>query len=1040
MLLYENFFRKYGVRLPQHLMMPKLSSLTQFEFPRNSAFHSLTFDGVQSGPRSDEYLFRLITKPILIHHVLGLGDIKGAPRLISQQVFPYIQEYHKTHRRFRLLRDLDKLPNDQNTLLVLNYGFASKSYRYVRNVYTEYYKWWNLQASAFKEINKLAKESSRQQYLFASLPKIIPAIGTLNNYSHTFNSTMVSMFNTSESLILLELWKWLGESNNKDSVFSFIEEDNLNKVNLVYQEGNNWMLFNLGILNSWRFSKIDDHGPDPVTAQGQADLKEKVIAQSLQKVKITPEQLQKRVLRSLVTLMGTRLVPIDPETNEVEAGSEVPTVVIIEAEADQALDEETRLEKANRTLATMDADLEELAVIENHISVSIQETKQEPISGLIDVQDFHNEETIDGAIIASCDKLAEDGLLTAVVYSNLLKAAKSYKSIPSFDPNKTLEEFVKIEPEEVAISETRSIPDIATVTDKTMLRSSLLSFDERYIEKILTRDVAGMVVNIQKAGVILTNYTVDRRDDVLGSFELHTLRVRPVEGVASTIHFRLPVVDSDGIITSNSNKYVLRKQRGDIPLRKTGPDTVALTSYYGKTFVQRSPKRVNNYAGWLTNQIMSKGLAADDNDIIDLQTANVFDNIFKGSRVFTTLSMTFKGFTAGEYSFNFDHTKREFLYGSDAVKQYEKNSIILFASGKKGNYLGIDKADIVYEFSGANVVQLGTLEGLLKIDPSKAPVEYSEVKIFGKNIPVGFFLGYQLGLSKLMALLKVEPRRVTAGARLNLQSHEFAITFSDSALVFSREDKLASMILAGLNEFSKTLRKFAVASMDKPNVYLNILEGNQMTVRILREIDLMTSMFVDPITRELLIEMKEPTTVRGLLVRSSELLLQDQHPDQMDMRYMRIKGYERLSGAVYSELVQAIRGHNSRVGKSTRPIELDPYAVWKRVVQDPAMNMVSDINPIQNLKEMEAVTYSGIGGRNTRSMTKATREFHETDTGVISESTVDSSQVGVNIYTSADPQFKSLRGTTNLYKPGKTGATALLSTSALLSPGSDQDD
>ena len=73
-------------------------------------------------------------------------------------------------------------------------------------------------------------------------------------------------------------------------------------------------------------------------------------------------------------------------------------------------------------------------------------------------------------------------------------------------------------------------------------------------------------------------------------------------------------------------------------------------------------------------------------------------------------------------------------------------------------------------------------------------------------------------------------------------------------------------------------------------------------------------------------------------------------------------------------------------------------------------------------------------------MTKKTRKYHPNDMGVTSEATVDSGDVGINTYTSADPQFNSLRGTAKPYVIGKTGATALFSTSALISPGADRDD
>jgi len=81
-----------------------------------------------------------------------------------------------------------------------------------------------------------------------------------------------------------------------------------------------------------------------------------------------------------------------------------------------------------------------------------------------------------------------------------------------------------------------------------------------------------------------------------------------------------------------------------------------------------------------------------------------------------------------------------------------------------------------------------------------------------------------------------------------------------------------------------------------------------------------------------------------------------------------------------------------------------------------------------------------VGGRNSRSMTRDTREFHPSDMGVISESTSDSSDVGINTYTSANPNFTSVRGATKRFDMKDPKASSLLSTSALISVGSDRDD
>lgn len=1019
MITYDIFFRRFGVRLPQHLMAPTISTLDKFQFPKNSLYHNLTFDGVRVGPSADDFVYRNVPKQVMMAHVLALGDTKGNPRKVGASVIPYINEYHSRNRKFRNIKSIDKIGKDETFLNVLNYGFLPKMYRYIRSMYTVYYKWWNLQKTMWLSANAAAEVSNRQQFFFVSLPKHLPSISTLNKYSTELNSTMAKIFSTPESLFLLEIWKWLSEENRDDSVLSGIQPEVLPLINIVFQEGNNWIMVNLGVLNSWRYVEDPEN---PVTTQ---------------KVKLDPINLQKRFLRLLMGLMALRNAPVDAEEQ-----SEAAEIAVVTGTTDEGRehDEETRLEEANRKLDTLDSDLAELETLEKHVSVELQSIKAPSSTGSVDLSDFHREEPLEGAVIAECDKLADDGVITMPVYRNLVAASKNYKSLIAPDGETTLEKYIDIQPKEIEIAESPVLNDIPTVLDKSMLKSSLFKFDEHYIEHILPKDVASMVVNIQKAGVVLSNYNVEKEDDILGGYEIHTLRVRPVEGTASTLRFKLPKVDPDGVVMYNGNKYRMRKQRGDVPIRKISPDTVALTSYYGKTFVTRSPKRVNNYSGWLNNQIMSKGLDGSDTDITDLATANMFDNQFDCPRLYSSLAMQFKSFTAGGYKFNFDHKQRAALYGQANLDKYEKDGLVIFADDERGTYLGVDKHDAVYELKGAQTTLKGTVESFLGIDQTSAPVEFAEVKIFGKAIPVGFILAYQLGLTNLLNMLKVEPRKVAAGQRLNRESNEYAITFGDCSLIFNKEDKLASMILAGLSEYEKVLRKYNLDTMDKPNVYLNILESSGLTPRYLREIDLFTALFVDPITRSLLIEMNEPTNVQGLLVRSSQLLLSDKHPDQLDMRYMRIKGYERLAGAVYSELVQSVRAHKSRAGRANRPLELHPYAVWKRVVQDPAMNMVSDINPIENIKEMEAITYSGTGGRSARSMTKSTREYHETDVGVISEATKDSSHVGVNIYTSADPQFKSLRGTTRPYVDGVTGISSVLSSSALLAPGSNHDD
>jgi len=1000
-----------------------------------------------------------------------------------------IRTYHMRNRKMRLMRNFESSSRDPNALVVYNYGIIAQLYKYPRSFYSEYYKWWNTEAAVWKNIDDLVSKSDRQNFIMCKLPVILPSLPDLRLGSMGMTQHACKIFHSHESLMILEIWKWLG-SSRKDSVISNLNSDHLNKVNIIYQESNRWFVMNLGILNSWRMATENELEENP-----EANVKG-----------LEPAQLQRRYLRMMMSLFQARSVAAAEVTNHVndvkvvaeiantsdsikgntngetsiQTNSVTPSVTVqivgtpvinkvtgvVETPTKETklTDEDTYVDEHNARPTDRGEDIKhdplfdekliaELAELE-HISLSYngpptEDVETSKVKEYV-VVDVPIKPMLEDGVNKVCKKLADSGFLSAAELRRYNQLAVSYKNILSPDKKTTLEHFIKVPPEAVVIKESHAIPDIKTVTDKSMLKSSLHTFYKDYITNVMQKDVAAMVMNIQNAGIAVTAYDVEEVEDVMGSYYNYTVRVTPVEGASSTLKFKLPKLNEDGTYEANGTKYRLRLQRSDNPIRKIAPDRVALTSYYNKIFISRSDKRVNDYGKWLCNSIMERGIESADQSITNLHPGDVFDNLFVAPKLFTTVAMNFRGFSIKslqsdgyQFDLNFDHTKREEIYTKAILDKYEADGSVVLGIGEQdiAKYLVVDKNDNLYYTDGVkDLVPYHPFESLLGLDSEKAPVEFAELRIPGRTIPVCILLGYELGLDKLMALLDVVPRRVPAGQRLHLTSDEYSVVFSDETLVFPKENKKASMILAGFNEYHRAIRQFSVYEFDRRGVYLNVLESTGYSVRVLRELDLLYQLFIDPITLELLETMKQPTTFHGLVMRSCELLLNDQHMDEFDRQAQRFKGYERMAGAVYSELVKVIRAHSGRAGRSKFPIDLNPFAVWKNISQDPSVTLVSDINPIENIKEAEAVTYNGVGGRNSRSMTKHTRSYHRNDMGTISEATVDSSDVAINTYTSADPQFNSLRGTSNDYEIGKSGATALLSTSALISPGSDCDD
>lgn len=1098
MLLYVDYYRKFGIRRPQQLIAPTLSALELLELPQASILHFIGSSAVEAGPAGDEFIFRKIARPIMMQHIVTLAETKGAPRPVPGNIQAEIRRFHTTNRRYRLAQTLEQGVRDRTSALVFNYTYLHRQYRYMRSFYSEFNRWHNIYSTVWQNIAKVAKETDRQHFLQIRLPKILPSIsdlrmamedgfikvlddvsqGTrpslLNLSMETFaeinslakesnvdatialealSQRALGLFSNPESMLLLELWKWAGAERDT-SVISHVSGDALSRVNLILEESGRFVVLNLGEFNSWRKATSAElakapNAPTKGYEPKQAQLRLLSMMMSVFQLRTgvveqpaNPAEAQTKVPEQSATLVKQEvgLPKVDPATGAI--GIAVKKEVIEEDPVDNAPPEPTSDREALLQDEQIEAELNDLDRVTRE---QIQRQLEESAIALT-VPTVVNPE--DG-VMAKADELAEQGVISAAEYRRFQKASETYKTMLAPDGKTSMADFIKVDPEVLKIEQSPRIRDIKTVPDKTMLKSSLLTFDETYIKNVMERDVMGTVVSMQNAAIAITGVEKEVVEDAMGSYTAYTVRALPVEGSPSTWRFKLPTLAEDGTYYANGVKYRMRKQRADLPIRKISINSVALTSYYGKTFVDRSEKKVNDYGNWLRNHVMAAGLDQDNQTITDMMPGQLFVNDLRLPRQYTTFSQGFRSFTIntdsvdpdrGQFQMFWDYGKRDTLFSPDAMKIYERNGMVLCGKTGSGKAVVMDPEGALYLDDGRNATELPAIEELLNVNPLLGPVEYTELRVMGKSLPVGVVLASEMGLERLMQLLKVTPRRVPAGQRLNLDRWEFPVVFSDETLVFSREDRLASLILAGFNAYHRVIRNFSVYEFDRKDVYFNVLEQSGLSVRYLREVTLMYQLFVDNITRDLLIEMKEPTDFRGLLIRSSEMLLTDWHPAEMDPEWMRIRGYERMAGAVYSELVRSIRGHNGRPGRSKLPIDLNPYAVWQNIAKDPSISLVQDINPIENLKDVEAVTYSGTGGRGSRSMTKHTRAYHPNDMGTISEATKDSADVGINIYTSADPQFTSLRGMSRRFDLKNPDPTSLLSTAALISPASDRDD
>lgn len=1065
---YATFYRTFGIRRVENLNSPMLTSVANFQLPLSSFIHYQDSE-TEVGPTKDYFLLKAFNRGMFLNHVYKLSTLEGKPRNIIINYVGEIANYHRKNPRIkRLLKSAGSI-GDPKIPVGTSYTGLHKLYKYNPNVYKAYYEWKNFYTTVWESVEATAKESNRNQFLVMELPAYVPTREQLKLAETALSQTTLKYFQDFSGFMLLDLWTWIGEKR-KDSLMGKLSPATLEKVNLVFTNKGQVTVLNLGLFNSWRSSTESEKLADADSAiKG-----------------VEAETLQKRFLHFILTLKGIKLeeVVVEEEVAEEEAVAEATKervavsakTLIDKKELQQAfnvddddvsIDDEKDAEESEDDIAVELTDSDIDADLSVHEEIVKAASKNDTPAVSPEINDIAAtilaptkrytpaSDALEDNVVATLAQLTEQGMLTLAEYRRLETMASRYKTMAAPDIVKlgmgkadaTIADAINIKAEELTLSPTQ-FPDSKTVLDKSMLESTLNDYAPRYIKSVLHRDILGAVMAIQRTGIVVSDIDVVEKADALNHYYQYSVRLNPPAGKQTTVSFKIPVVTEEGTIISGGVNYYLKNQRGDVPIRKIGPARVALTSYYGKLFIDRSENATVNYGRWITNRIRALGMDNQSHVVTSMKMSDNFDKTLYAPRTYSAIASKFKSFVVKPvngrvtdwYKFDFNHKALVAALGDKVVERVTAFGEIPVGVDQTGAPIGMSMSGMMTVRSIGGIKEIGDFRDILGIPSDKVPVEIAVVNVFAKAIPMAMVLGYQLGLNNLLDLLGVSPRIVERGKMIKRLDTEYVVQFKDYSLVFNKDDKKATMVIAGFRAYQRFLGDYKLADFNQRDVYINVLEAAGIGVRFIREIDLLFKMYLDDITRGLLTDMGEPTDMVFLLLRAAELLTVDKHPDEIDGRLTRYRGYERFAGTVYQEMIKACRMKAARPMSTRVGLEVNPEAVWQQILQDSAMEVTNDINPIQNLKQKEVVTFGGTGGRTADTMVKRTRIFHETDVGIISEATVDSGAVGVISYFSANPNLVDLRGRTKAIDENVQGLGSVLSTSGLLAPAITKDD
>lgn len=633
----------------------------------------------------------------------------------------------------------------------------------------------------------------------------------------------------------------------------------------------------------------------------------------------------------------------------------------------------------------------------------------------LDIENERNKsETLSDTISETMANRIERGDVTKAVADKIIEKSKETSLALS---------KVDVTEEDLSI-EKGSYPDSDTIVDKEMLSTTVDNLDKLYIKKMYKKQQTQAILGASGAGHVISEHGIEVKSDVINDFEWHSFRIMQPNGRSVTRKLIIPTVNSEGIMRINGNNYKLRKQKNDLPIRKISPTQVALTSFYSKVFVRKAEINRNNTGADIFKQL--KARLNDDISMLTLGSSTVTGKLL--STEYTAIARNVKSFKINGVFCLFDFSNRKELIGDDSKHgtAFAKKGKTLYFVNEK-NEVKNDKGE-----------SFGNLWSWLKLDLQAILPEHANIYLMGHRIPLILVLVYYYGFDTMLKMTKTKVTVYEPRANVEHADDDFVVRFSDAKVVFKRSDKYASILFGALSKM-KEIKSVEYATLNYQDRVIDLFFELGYSKKLSTELDNLSSLWVDPMTKTVLKAIKEPVTWKGLLLRSAELMLNDFAKDQNDTSEILIKGYERLNGMVYNVVAKAIRDNEHRLGNVALNLSINPYEILSMISEDSTVVEVDDINPLEAMKQKEEITLTGKFGRSKEAISSKDKTYNKSAIGVISEATKDSKDVGVTTYLSAAPKIDNLLGMVSEDK-GDNTPTNVFSSSVALAPEATRDD
>jgi len=589
---------------------------------------------------------------------------------------------------------------------------------------------------------------------------------------------------------------------------------------------------------------------------------------------------------------------------------------------------------------------------------------------------------------------------------------EKYKSIKV--DNRTIEEIINDTQAKVIEDTTHEV----AVKDKGVVGSKLIDFEKSYIKNTMQHDIIKAIKSFsddKEVGLNIVSLDKTDTSNALDMKETYQMKFVDDNGRRHALKIDVPKVDKDGYLFMGGNKKILKKQLTLLPVVKTKPDKVMLSSNYNKYFIQRY------------GEILTRNMSVL-NKIISLSMKNSRFRIFNGdnsainSDFLTTIEydVLAKKYSRFELCGANKVVNKLYIFDQKALRALIVKREMKYSAGTSKLPVGIDMINNEVIDVDLNNPDKKVSDLILNdIREMNLVPDYDEIvskmamprrrmctKILfiSKEYVMISFLGVLFKLSEVINKEKIQvefsDKRIPNDKRLSIK-------FSDGFLYYSDTNPAATLLMNGLSYMNTD--EYTFADFDTETPYIDYFFTVAKSRNVLKGMIVSKELFIDNITKEVLTDLSLPTDFLELFLYANSLLADNVYTNETDMSNYRLRGYEIVPALLYKIIGDQFKQFRQNV--SMARINLQQEQLFTKLNKCFILENYDSTNPLNDLKIKSIVTMKGPGGVNEdRAYTLEKRAYNMSAIGTIAISSVEGGGVGINKQLTKNPKILSTRG------------------------------